>query len=190
MAGISLSDLFERTWRERSPMWRAYALRLTGNPSDADDVVHEATARTLSTGPDLDTGARLHAYVLTAIRNISLELVRNRGREVTLDERYPPSGRAYASSALQLALSGEARDRRRELADALRQELGRLPLEHRQVVEWILLRTPPLRLREVAERQGVATSTAHYRLNRALETLAEILRVGSQGKVTRAERGY
>jgi DNA-directed RNA polymerase specialized sigma24 family protein len=91
---------------------------------------------------------------------------------------------------LQLALSGEARAARRDLAAARRQKLGKLPLEHRQAVEWMLLRTPPLRLREVAERQGVATSTAHYRLNRALETLAEILRIDAEEKLTRAERGY
>jgi RNA polymerase sigma factor (sigma-70 family) len=173
MAGISLSDLFERTWRERSPMWKAYAQRLTGNPADAEDVVLEATTRTLATEPGLDSEGRLHAYVTAAIRHIAFEVVRKRRREMPFDGEAHLVRRRYASSALQLALSGEALKQRRSLAAALRGEMATLPETHRQAVEWMVLRTPPLKLREVAERQGVATSTVHYRLNRGLEALAD-----------------
>lgn len=173
MAGTSLSDLFERTWRERSPMWKAYAQRLTGNPADAEDVVLEATTRTLETGPGVDSEGRLHAYVTTAIRHIAFEVVRKRRKETPFDGEAHLVRRRYASSALQLALSGEALKQRQSLAGALRGAMSGLPESHRQAVEWIVLRTPPLKLREVAERQGVTTSTVHYRLNRGLQTLAD-----------------
>lgn len=173
MVGSSLADLFERTWHERSTAWKAYALRLTGNPADAEDVVHEATARTLQTQPGLDSERRLHAYVTTAIRHIAFETVRSRRRESPFDERQAGPFRRYASSALQIALSKEARGQRRELASALKREVRRLPAAQRQAVEWMVLRSPPLKLREVAVRQEVATSTAHYRLSRALEALAD-----------------
>lgn len=177
MVGSSLSDLFERTWRERSTFWKAYALRLTGNPADAEDVVLEATARTLQTQPGLDSEGRLHAYVTTAIRHIAFETVRTRRREVGFDENNGNGGveRQYASSALQIALSSEARAERKSLARALKRELVHLPRENREAIEWMVLRTPPLKMREVAERQGVATSTVHYRLNRGLEELAALV---------------
>lgn len=173
MVGSSLADLFERTWRERSPAWKAYALRLTGNPADAEDVVHEATARTLQTQPILDSERRLHAYVTTAIRHIAFETVRLRRRESALDEGQLGPAPRYASSALQVALSKEARAQRDELAASLQKEVRLLPKAQRQAVEWMLLRDPPLKLREVAARQDVANSTVHYRLSRGLEALAE-----------------
>lgn len=176
MAESLLSDIFERTWRTRSSLWKSYALRLTRNPADADDVVLEAATRTLHAQPDLDSEARVHAYVTTAIRHIAFNVVRRRGRETAFDEGKHEVGRDYASSALQLALSGESRQRRRSLGVALKGELAHLSQERRQVIEWMVLRTPPLKLREVAELQGVATSTVHYRLQRGLEALARASR--------------
>ncbi len=176
MAESSLSDIFERTWRKRSSLWKAYALRLTRNPADADDVVLEATTRTLHAQPDLDSEVRLHAYVTTAIRHIAFNVVRRRGREIPFDEGNREVNRNYASCALQLALSGESREHRRSLGVALKGELAHLSKERRQVIEWMVLRTPPLKLREVAELQGVTTSTVHYRLQRGLEALARASR--------------
>ena len=176
MAESSLSDIFERTWRKRSSVWKAYALRLTRNPADADDVVLEATTRTLHAQPDLDSEVRVHAYVTTAIRHIAFNVVRRRGRDTPFDEGKLEVNRDYASSALQLALSGESREQRRLLGVALKGELAHLSEERRQVIERMVLRTPPLKLREVAELQAVTTSTVHYRLRRGLETLARTSR--------------
>jgi len=181
MAGSSLSDILERTWRERSPFWKAYALRLTRNPADADDVVLEATTRTLQTQPDLDSELRVHAYVTAAIRHIAFNVVRQRRREIAFDDGRKEVRRTYASSALQLALSGEAREHRKSLGVALKGELVRLPEEHREAIELMVLRTPPLKLRQVAELQGVTTSTVHYRLNRGLDALAAMLSGGDLG---------
>lgn len=171
MAEGSLSDIFEKTWRERAPAWRAYALRLTRNPADADDVVLEATTRTLQTQPDLDSEARVHAYVSTAIRHTAFDLIRKRSREIAFDDN-GQVGRTYASSALQLALSGEAHVRRKSLGVVLKGEVRSLPQHQREAIELLVLQTPPLKLREVAELQGVTTSTVHYRLQRGLATLA------------------
>jgi RNA polymerase sigma-70 factor (ECF subfamily) len=172
MAESTLSEMFERSWRERLPGWRAYALRLTRDPADAEDVVLEATARTLQTQPELDSETRLHAYVITAIRHIAFELVRRKRQMTPLDEDRPGPHRRFASSALQLALSGECRRQRAELGAALHAELASLPEAQRQAVELMVLRTPPMKLREVAQLQGVTTSTVHYRLSKGLEILA------------------
>ncbi len=184
MAESSLSDIFERTWRKRSPLWKAYALRLTRRPADADDVVLEATTRTLQTQPDLDSEGRVHAYMTTAIRHIAFDVVRKRGREVAFDEGKTEVGRTYASSALQLAMSEEAREQRTSLGVVLKGELVRLPKKHRDVIEMIVLRTPPMKLREVAALQGVATSTVHYRLRRGLDALARALERARAGHGT------
>lgn len=172
MAGSSLSDIFESTWRQRSPHWKAYALRLTRNPADADDVVLEATARTLQTQPDLDSESRLHAYVVAAIRNIAFNVMRNRHRETVFEDGANGNAHSRTSSALQLALSDEATEQRASLGAAMIAEMVHLPDEHREAIELLVLREPPLKLREVAEIQGVTTSTVHYRLNRGLDALA------------------
>lgn len=184
MAESSLSDIFGRTWRKRAPLWKGYALRLTRRPADADDVVLEATKRTLQTQPDLDSEARVHAYMSTAIRHLAFDVVRKRGREVAFDDGKNEVGRNYASSALQLAMSEEAHEQRTSLGVALKRELVRLPKEHRDAVEMIVMRTPPMKLREVAALQGVATSTVHYRLHRGLDTLARALERARAGHGT------
>ncbi len=181
MAASSLSEIFEEAWQRRSNGWWAYALRLTRNPADADDVVLEAAARTLETCPDLDSELRLHAYVTTAIRHIALNVVRGRGREIAYVDGAGPANGGHASSPLQVAVSDEARALRKSLCARARGHLVDLRREHREAVELMVLRVPPLKLREVADLQGVATSTVSYRLRRALEELATAISVADRG---------
>ena len=81
-------------------------------------------------------------------------------------------------------MSEEARQQRTSLGVVLKGELVRLPKEHRDAVEMIVMRTPPMKLREVAALQGVATSTVHYRLRRGLDALAQALERARAGHGT------
>ena len=53
--------------------------------------------------------------------------------------------------------------------------MKRLPANQRNAVEQLILRNPPLKLREAAEREGVAISTMSYRVKMGLKRLANAL---------------
>ena len=166
-------DILEKTSTERLSQWRGYALSLTRNPADADEVVQEAIARTLKAQPDLDSEERVNRYVLRAIRNRAFTLIGKRKPLADLDKaehRLP-----QASSALELMLGNENEEAKRRLGQALKRRVKDLRPEHREVIEELVMRTPPLKLREVAATQGVSINTVHYRLRRALATLLEMI---------------
>ena len=173
MSEGDLKGLFERTSENRLPQWQRYALSLTRNEADADDVVQDAIAKTLRADPDLDTEERLHRYVQRAIRNTAFSLIDARRRYVQMadPERALPGG----ASALELMLDGEDELAKRRLARALKSKLRELRDEHREVIEGLVMNTPRMKLREMAQIQGVSTPTVHYRLKTALKKLLELV---------------
>jgi len=165
-------SLLRRTSEGRFAEWKRYALSLTRNEADADDVVQDAIANTLRRAPDLDSEVRVHHYVRQAIRNTALTLLDRRRRFV--DDAAPDAFPGDHSTALEIMLDSEKRLARRHLTAVLQRKMGELRDEHREVIEQLVLRTPRMKLREVAEMQGVTTPTVHYRLQTALKTLLEL----------------
>ena len=169
---MRILDLLEKTWPRRFGSWWRYALSLTGNRADADEVVQEAVFKTLRAGPSLQDEGEAHAYVLTAVRNVALDHIGDRLRSKPIDEARPPED-LVGDSTLDAALDLEQRAAERRLFKELSKRLLKLPPELRQVLELRVMRETPLKFREIAEIQGISTSTAHYRLGRALRALAE-----------------
>ena len=176
MGALAESDfrsLLKRTSEDRFGQWRRYAWSLTHNDADADDVVQEAIANTLRLSPKLDSEMRVHYYVQRAIRNTALSLIDRRGRTVGLPE--PEETPAGTSSVLEMLLDNEQQDARLRLSKIVEHKLGRLRGEQRELIENMVMRSPRMKLREMAKIQGVAAPTVHYRLGRALQKLLELV---------------
>lgn len=176
-----------KAWNRRFYQWRGYALALTGNLGDAEDVVQEAVLRTLRARPDLPTERDAYYYVLTAVRSAAYRLVQRRGRLRPVDElrREPRSG--PASSALRQVLDAEAKQETEALLELVMEAMDTLRPEQRQAVELLILRDEPLKLREVAEIQSAPISTVHSRLKAALRTLGESLEDAVRDETEEAE---
>lgn len=172
MAEEDFRGLLQRTSESRFAQWKRYALTFTRNEADAEDVVQDAIANTLRLSPDLDSEMRVHHYVRQAIRNTALSLIQRRRRVAGDVEQDKLPG--DASSALEIMLASEDEMARRRLTRVVHDKLGELRDEHREVIQHLVIRTPKLKLREVAEMQGVTTPTVHYRLQTALKTLLEL----------------
>jgi len=178
MADDFFRQLLEETATKRLSQWKGYALSLTRNPADAEEVVQEALERTLRARPDLDSEGRVNRYVVRAIRNRAFSLIRKRkplGDVQELEHRLPP-----ASSALELMLDEENEEARRRLGQALRAHLGDLRPHHREAIEMLVMRNPPLKFREAAEAQGVSITTVRYRLERGLKLLLEAVKAAGE----------
>ncbi len=173
MSEQDLRELLEEAATRRLSQWKGYALSITRNEADAEEVVQEAIAKTLRADPDVDTEERVHKYMQRAIRNTAFTLIDKRKRFVQLDapeDMLPPS-----SSALEIMLDDADELAKKRLARALASKLPELDEHHRQVVENLVMRSPRMKLREMAEVQGVTTSTVHYRLQTALKKLLELV---------------
>lgn len=171
---VLLRVLF-KSWKRRSAQWVRYASFLSGNSSDAEDLVQEALVRTLRARPDIREEAVANAYVRRAIRSrvVDLYQIRRRTRAVSVEdaENQLPA----ASSALQLILDEELRHQEQESTRRLLALLKTLNPEQRQALKLRVLREPPMTLREVADIQGVSIAAVQYRERAAIATLRKKL---------------
>jgi len=153
------------------------ALRITADMQDAEDAVQEAISKVL-TGPgklvDVESAGR---YLTRSISHSAIDRVRARGRLTSFAEPDEPGPRLAPVEADQEArlLSAEAAKYQRRQLDRMLDELSALPAHQREAVELLVLRQPPMKLREAAEATGAPISTLHSRLQSALENLRKIL---------------
>lgn len=86
MSQLASYAYIEKAWLSRFHRWRGYALSLTGNVTDAEEVVQEAVARTVRARPKFGSESDAHNYVLTAVRTAALQMFQQRRRLRPLDE--------------------------------------------------------------------------------------------------------
>ncbi len=163
----------KKAWANRFYRWRAYALSLTGSQTDAEEVVQEAITRTMNAAPHLATEQDAYHYVIAAIRSSAYQMFARRGRRRKLSEE--AAGEQLASDALHRALRVEELEQRRDMTSAALEVLRNLAPSHQEVIELLVLREPPLKLREVAAIQNAPVSTVYSRLQSALRSLARDL---------------
>jgi RNA polymerase sigma-70 factor (ECF subfamily) len=172
------------------------ALRITGNPADAEDVRQEAMLKAMSrleqfSGRQADARDDLQAWVGRIAANASIDLIRQRreNKLTSLEQRIGASEETLGTNIAAREENPEARFARREMrllfADAIKQ----LPSDLRQVC--LLRDVWQYSTQEVAERLGVSTLAVRLRLFRAHRRLREkmerVLRPTTRQKVCAKE---
>jgi RNA polymerase sigma-70 factor, ECF subfamily len=164
---IPLSSELRDSLLEAIPHLRAFAISLTGNGDQADDLVQEAIVRGLSNLDKFEAGTNLQAWLFTILRNQFYTLKRRKRREVA-----DPDG-MMAGSLSTLPEQHGSLDLR-DLAMALAQ----LPPEQREVL--LLAGAEGLKYEEIAQICGAKIGTIKSRMNRARARLAELLHVEAE----------
>lgn len=141
------------------PRLRRFALSLTGNTADADDLVQDTVERALRNLHRWQEGTRLDSWMFRIAQNLWIDAVRARRvrAAVPLDERHgePVDGARNAEARLVFADTCRA--------------LASLPEEQRVVVALVLV--DGMAYRDAAEILGVPIGTVTSRLARAREAL-------------------
>lgn len=148
----------------------AYGLArwLTGNPSDAEDVVQDACLKALAA---LKTaGVRNgRAWLLTIVRNTALtRLARRRGERLVAPDDLEDAAGADPDSSPEEKLIARIN------ATQLTHAIAALPLTFRQTL--VMREMNDLSYREIAEATGVPVGTVMSRLARARALLTSALR--------------
>lgn len=154
-------------------------MRITADRHDAEDAVQEAISKVL-TGPgtlaDEDSAGR---YLTRSVSHCAIDRVRARSRLTSFSEPDDSGpGRRLAPVAPDQEarmIDDETARLRRHQMDNMVEALKRLPRHQREVIELLVLRQPPMKLREASELTKTPISTLHSRLKSALETLRKIM---------------
>lgn len=174
---LSRTDLVAAAVERNRDIWVRMAMRITADVQDAEDAVQEAISKVLTgsgTLVDVDAAGR---YLSRTVSTCAVDRVRARSRLTTLagpDERGPRLAAVAPDQEARLLAAEAARFQRQQL-DRMLVELGRLPAHQREPIELLVLRQPPMKLREASEATGIPISTLHSRLQSALDGLRKIL---------------
>jgi RNA polymerase sigma-70 factor, ECF subfamily len=160
--GLTLTPELHANLLKAIPHLRAFAISLSGNVDQADDLVQEAIVRGLAHLDSFEPGTNLQAWLFTILRNQFHTSYRRRRREVE-----DPEG----VMAGRLSTPPE-QDGHLELDD-LRSALAKLSLEQREVL--LLIGAEGLTYEEAAQICGTKVGTVKSRVNRARARLAELL---------------
>lgn len=160
-----------------SGMYRR-ALRMTGNPADAEDVRQEAMLKAMSrlgqfSGRQEDARDDLQAWVGRIAANASIDLIRQR-RENRLSSLEEPTGAGEETVGSNISAreeNPEERFARRQMRLLFASAIKQLPADLRQVC--LLRDVLQYSTQEVAERLGVSALAVRLRLFRAHRRLRE-----------------
>lgn len=140
---------------------RRYALALTRNADEAEDLVQDCLAKAIASAHTWQPGTDLRAWLFSILHNTHMSALRRRRVRQAVDV-----------SAFREQSSRAAQHDRLEV-NAVMAALDRLPEAQRQAVALIALED--LRYEEAAKLQGVPLGTFMSRLARGREALRQML---------------
>lgn len=143
----------------------AYACSFVSSFASAEDALHQVFERLVR--GDLEIEGEAAPYLYRAVRNVALNQIRNRSREVNLEDGWldSPSGMEQAGFELQASLKV-------------------LPEEQREVI--LLHVWGEMSFEEVATALGISPNTAASRYRYGLSKLREQFHVGARSKYGQA----
>ena len=161
----ALAELYDRYGR----LAYAVALRVIGDPGRAEDVVQDTFLKLWSSAAlfDVKRGS-LRTWLITAVRNRSIDTLRGRGAHELRELELKPDAQATGPTSdpwREVSLSLER--------SAVREAVDSLPLKQRQIVE--LAYFGGFSHREIADITGGPLSTVKGRMRLALEKLNSCL---------------
>jgi RNA polymerase sigma-70 factor, ECF subfamily len=147
---------FETLIRRYAPIMRAYAARIVGSPTEADDVVQDSFFLAWQRLPDIRDGAAVRAWLMRIVSRQAFTHLRRR----RADEPLPLATISSTDSRQpeQVAV-------RNAQFSALSAALDRLPDDQRQC--WLLREVGELSYHEIAEELAISPASVRGKLARA-----------------------
>lgn len=179
IAGLCRRDQasYQRLIAEYGPMMYRIALRVTGRPHDAQDVLQETMLTVMARVGTVRDPAGLGAWLRTVTVNTALMRLRARRDEAYADPTPGVAEFTRNGSRAQPVASWpplpEDELLRREARDVLDAAVCRLPQGAREV--YVLAEIEDLPRDEVAELLGLSREAVRVRLHRARTALRQVL---------------
>jgi RNA polymerase sigma-70 factor, ECF subfamily len=163
------SDEFQRLCLEHLDALYNFAMYLTRNPPQADDLVQETFLRALRFWDRFQPGTHIRAWLFQIMRNTFLTFYRLRDREAAVAEDGVPDW-----DAPMFHDAPEEDSRAMDAHTDLERAMRRLPEDFRTVL--LLAEVEGMPLDEVASIMACPVGTVKSRIFRAKERLRALLR--------------
>lgn len=168
-------DAFADLLRRWEPKLRAYVGQIVKLPEEARDLVQEAFLRAWSNLDQYNPSFRFSTWLFRIAHNLAIDHLRRRRQPlVSLEAGEDDEGSALVLDPADPRRGPLADLANRELADALKREIDRLPPAYRELVT--LRHFVGLAYNEIAELKGLPLGTVKNKLFRAHSVLREALR--------------
>jgi RNA polymerase sigma-70 factor (ECF subfamily) len=142
---------------------RKFALRLTKNGSDAEDLVQATVVRALEKSDYFQDGTNLFSWSSKIMFNLFVSQYRHRNKFETQYDSTP---------YLEQMVTGPAQEACTDLA-IVKESMKKLNREHREILGLVCVQG--MRYEEVAEQLKVPVGTVRSRLSRARQQLQDLL---------------
>jgi RNA polymerase sigma-70 factor (ECF subfamily) len=161
------------------------ALRLTGNPADAEDARQEAFLKAISrldqfAGAKEETRDDLHAWVSRIASNAAIDVIRKRrdGKVLSMEEPSGTNEETLGSNFVALGDNPEERFARQEVRKLMADAIAQLSPDLRRAC--LLRDVLQYSTQEAAEQLGISAMAVRLRLFRAHRRLREKLNYAPQ----------
>ena len=158
-AGLDRSQI-KQLYEQHARGLIAYACAFLPGFASAEDVLHQVFERLLKGGIEIQGPPARYLY--SAVRNAALNAIRNRARDVGLDDTWLESPPGMQDTAI-----------------ALQSALRELPVEQREVI--VLRIWSQMTFDEVAATLGIPPKTAESRYRYGIVKLKEVFRPVMKG---------
>jgi RNA polymerase sigma-70 factor, ECF subfamily len=152
---------------------RAFAISLTRDADQAEDLVQETVLRAISKHENFEAGTNLQAWLFTILRNQFFSDHRKSLREVEDGDG------SYADTLISIPDQED-----RIMIHDLETALHKLPEGQREAI--LLVGADGLSYEEAAQALGCAVGTVKSRVNRARNCLAEFMRLAGEDGLARS----
>ena len=165
MRDVGAHPRFHEVARQHEPVLRGLAMRLTGNPADAGDLVQDTFERALRAFDRLPRDANVRAWLIAILHNLFIDHCRRVRRQPRMAELGPdiPAHAPDPAPPKWTSVSPEQ----------VRAALDRLDPQFRRVYEMHALEGRSYQ--EIAESLGLPKNTVGTRLIRARKKLKALL---------------
>jgi len=164
---------FETLLRHHMDALYYAALDLSGNASDAEDIVQESAMKGLRRFDSFQSGTDFKAWMMTIVANTYIDLYRRRRREKPATTEDAVQALAQSESPLR------GGDLEFLLPDDVERALASLPEEQRAAI--VLVDVNGLTNQEAAEALGWPLGTVNSRVYRGRAELRALLRRAADG---------
>ena len=154
---------FEKLFRELFKPLCGFSIKYVGDLDDAKGLVHEVFVSLWEKFDTLPSDINYKSYLYTAVRNRSLNYIRDRKKHVML-ENVAEQQLAEANDPMVAA----------ELEREIEMAIASLPEKCRMVFE--LSRSEGLKYAQIAEKMEISVKTVEAQMSKALSVLRERLK--------------
>lgn len=167
-------DAFEDLVRAHEKTVYNLALRMTGNPQDAEDMAQEAFLKAYRSLPDFRGESKFSVWLYRIVSNVCLDHLRKQSRRPASSlTREDEDGEEQQLEVPDESQSPERLLEQKLTREAVQRGLAELPGEQRQIL--LLREVRGMSYEEIAETLGLEAGTVKSRIFRARKKLSAFL---------------